>query len=294
MLSSSQGNFGRIPFYQNNYANVQQMQPSFISFNKSSFPMPCSIGINPAVNSQYSKEMGRFIVPPNFIPHVYNYGKQLKPYSHRSMTPKANQKKKLKNNEKPKESKTPRRKFSPEEDEKLKELVEKMGSKKWELIAKEMPGRTGRQCRDRYQNYLIPGFFNGQWSKEEDDLLQRKYMEYGSQWSKMKVFFSNRSANALKNRWNYFVSRNLCSQPSEQQVEITINSNVETSETLNEMNVEEDKTDGKNDILYESIINYTSSLAFIDLEPVNDNDGFICKEEYSTYPYMSNDLIIDE
>lgn len=43
-----------------------------------------------------------------------------------------------------------RKKFSPEEDEQLKKLVEKMGSKKWGNIAKFMPGRTGRQCRDRY------------------------------------------------------------------------------------------------------------------------------------------------
>lgn len=100
-----------------------------------------------------------------------------------------------------------RKKFTEEEDTKLKILVEKMGPKKWDIIAKQMPGRTGRQCRDRYKNYLMPGFFSGQWSKEEDELLHQKYMEYGSQWSKLTKFFTNRSANALKNRWNYFVSR---------------------------------------------------------------------------------------
>ena len=102
-----------------------------------------------------------------------------------------------------KHTNAPRKKFSQEEDEKLKNLVESMGSKKWEQIAKEMPGRTGRQCRDRYQNYLIPGYFNGQWSKMEDDLLLKLFVQYGSQWSKMAQFFSNRSANSLKNRYNY-------------------------------------------------------------------------------------------
>ena len=100
-----------------------------------------------------------------------------------------------------------RRKFTPEEDERLCKIVEKYGAQKWDSIAKEMPGRTGRQCRDRYKNYLIPGFFNGQWSTEEDLLLREKFKEYGSQWSKMMKFFNKRSANALKNRWNYFVSR---------------------------------------------------------------------------------------
>lgn len=100
-----------------------------------------------------------------------------------------------------------RKKFSPEEDKALQELVEQYGAKNWDKIAELMPGRTGRQCRDRYRNYLIPGFFNGQWSQEEDNLLRQKYLEFGSHWAKMTPFFNGRSANSLKNRWNYFVCR---------------------------------------------------------------------------------------
>ena len=100
-----------------------------------------------------------------------------------------------------------RRKFTPEEDELLKELVEKLGVKKWDQIAQHVPGRTGRQCRDRYRNYLVPGFFNGQWTQEEDDLIREKVLELGPHWSVMTKYFKNRSANALKNRWNYFVCR---------------------------------------------------------------------------------------
>ena len=83
-----------------------------------------------------------------------------------------------------------RKKFSSEEDKRLKELVELHGAKNWDKIAELMPGRTGRQCRDRYRNYLIPGF-----------------KEFGPQWAKMTPFFHGRSANSLKNRWNYFVCR---------------------------------------------------------------------------------------
>ena len=100
-----------------------------------------------------------------------------------------------------------RKKFSSEEDKRLKELVELHGAKNWDKIAELMPGRTGRQCRDRYRNYLIPGFFNGQWSQEEDNLLREKFKEFGPQWAKMTPFFHGRSANSLKNRWNYFVCR---------------------------------------------------------------------------------------
>lgn len=114
------------------------------------------------------------------------------------------------------EKSSKRKKFTPEEDEKLKELVNEIGLGKWEKIATLLPGRNGRQCRDRYRNYLSPGFFNGQWTQEEDDLLASKYFEIGPHWSQIVKSFPNRSANSLKNRWNYFVCRqyptNLSSQ----------------------------------------------------------------------------------
>jgi hypothetical protein len=33
---------------------------------------------------------------------------------------------------------------------KLEELVEQLGLQNWHLVASNMPGRTGRQCRERY------------------------------------------------------------------------------------------------------------------------------------------------
>lgn len=168
---------------------------------------------------------------------------------------------------KPKDHKNQRKKFSPEEDEKLKELVEKMGSKKWETIAKEMPGRTGRQCRDRYKNYLIPGFFNGQWSREEDELLFKKYIEFGSQWSKITQFFSNRSSNALKNRWNYFVSRNL-----------KFDTNYETNQSIVKYN----------DDNLSSYDNYSNNESNDDSDDSNQNNDGVCYEGIINYPGISN------
>lgn len=100
-----------------------------------------------------------------------------------------------------------KKKFTPEEDEKLIQLANT--KTRWEEIAKELPGRNGRQCRDRYKNYLKPGYFNGQWTHEEDEILQKKYNEFGPQWSLIKRFFNNRSSNSLKNRWNYYISKHL-------------------------------------------------------------------------------------
>lgn len=97
--------------------------------------------------------------------------------------------------------------FTEDEDEKLKNLVKTYGTRKWSLISSLMDGRSSRQCRDRYFNYLVPGYFKGEWSNEEDDLLTNLYSQYGSKWSLLKKYFPGRTPNSLKNRWNYFLCK---------------------------------------------------------------------------------------
>ena len=99
------------------------------------------------------------------------------------------------------------RRFTPVEDQKLQELVGQFGARRWRRIAQFMPGRTSRQCRDRYCNYLTPEFYNMKWTQEEDALLYQKFQELGSQWAKMTQFFPGKNANNIKNRWNYSVSK---------------------------------------------------------------------------------------
>lgn len=68
-------------------------------------------------------------------------------------------------------------------------------------------GKNAKQCRDRYSNYLGPGFFQGEWSKEEDEILLKLDNEHGSKWSLIQKQFPNRSSNAIKNRWYYFLNK---------------------------------------------------------------------------------------
>ncbi|KAK8880380.1 hypothetical protein M9Y10_003051 [Tritrichomonas musculus] len=97
--------------------------------------------------------------------------------------------------------------FTKDEDEKIRELVKKFGTKNWPVVAAFMKGRTAKQCRDRYSNYLIPGIFQGEWSKEEDELLIKLYKEIGSKWSVIQNYFPKRSSNSIKNRWHYFLCK---------------------------------------------------------------------------------------
>lgn len=115
---------------------------------------------------------------------------------------------------------TTRQKFTKEEDELLIEMVNTYGAKKWSRIASKIPGRTPRQCRDRYANYLQPGFRNSEWSLCEDILLVEKYTEFGSQWTLISHFFQGRTPNSIKNRWKYNVSRRVDSLLSQKKNDI--------------------------------------------------------------------------
>lgn len=103
--------------------------------------------------------------------------------------------------------KNPRVKFTKEEDDKIKQLVEKFGPNHWNLIALCMERRTAKQCRDRYHNYLMPGCFQGEWTKEEDILLSQLYDKFGPKWSIIKKSFPNRGYNNIKSRWHFFISK---------------------------------------------------------------------------------------
>jgi Myb-like DNA-binding domain len=44
--------------------------------------------------------------------------------------------------------------WTPEEDAKVLEVVAEFGPQKWTKIASYLPGRIGKQCRERYHNHL--------------------------------------------------------------------------------------------------------------------------------------------
>ncbi|OHS95983.1 hypothetical protein TRFO_37846 [Tritrichomonas foetus] len=110
-----------------------------------------------------------------------------------------------------KDKKLQRKLFSIEEDAKLRFLVQQYGSKDFKKIASFMPGRTPRQVRERYKNYLSPEINNGPWSRDEDALLRQKYAELGPKWSKIADFFPSRSDINVKNRWTSIGGRSTSS-----------------------------------------------------------------------------------
>ncbi|KAF6259393.1 hypothetical protein COO60DRAFT_1700893 [Scenedesmus sp. NREL 46B-D3] len=93
--------------------------------------------------------------------------------------------------------------WTSDEHEKLAYLVEQWGSEKnWAKVAEEMPGRTGKQCRERWLNHMKPGIVKGNWAPEEEFLLAQCHALVGSHWSKMTKRLPGRTENSIKNFWN--------------------------------------------------------------------------------------------
>jgi hypothetical protein len=77
-------------------------------------------------------------------------------------------------------------KWTKEENQKLAALVASYGEKKWKRISAEMGGqKTGAQCAQHWKRVLSPEIRKGHWDENEEDLLLRLVVQYGSCWKKI-------------------------------------------------------------------------------------------------------------
>ena len=93
--------------------------------------------------------------------------------------------------------------FTPKEDEILQKLVERSGTNiDWSAIASKIPGRTARQCRERFERFVNPEINRNPWTPEEDELLRQKQNELGNKWALISKFLPGRTDMNIKNRYN--------------------------------------------------------------------------------------------
>jgi hypothetical protein len=88
------------------------------------------------------------------------------------------------------------------EDETIVEFVRKNGTKQWRSLCGLLPGRLGKQCRERWRNHLDPAINHDPWTAEEDAQLAELHKAFGNAWVRIAAVMRNRSDNAVKNRWN--------------------------------------------------------------------------------------------
>ena len=107
------------------------------------------------------------------------------------------------------QSKITKIKWTADEDALLIKIVEKNGPQRWDYIATFIPGRNGKQCRERWLSTYAPNLCHAEWTCNEDMILLNLQQKIGNHWSAISKYLPGRTAIMTKNRFKLLSRRNV-------------------------------------------------------------------------------------
>ncbi|XP_042479111.1 transcription factor MYB41-like [Macadamia integrifolia] len=100
--------------------------------------------------------------------------------------------------------------WTPEEDQKLIDYIQKNGHGSWRTLPKNAGlQRCGKSCRLRWTNYLRPDIKRGRFSFEEEETIIQLHGILGNKWSAIAARLPGRTDNEIKNYWNTHIRKRL-------------------------------------------------------------------------------------
>ncbi|KAM7258235.1 hypothetical protein ACFE04_013976 [Oxalis oulophora] len=100
--------------------------------------------------------------------------------------------------------------WTPEEDHKLTEYIQKHGYGNWRTLPKNAGlQRCGKSCRLRWTNYLRPDIKRGRFSFEEEETIIQLHSILGNKWSAIATRLPGRTNNEIRNYWNTHIRKRL-------------------------------------------------------------------------------------
>ncbi|KAM6927440.1 v-myb avian myeloblastosis viral oncogene homolog-like 2b [Xenentodon cancila] len=94
-------------------------------------------------------------------------------------------------------------KWTQEEDDKLKTVVQTLGPNDWKHIASYISNHSEHQCQHRWFKVLDPELVKGPWTKEEDEKVIELVSLYGNrQWAMVAKHLKGRLGKQCRERWH--------------------------------------------------------------------------------------------